>query len=113
MMSNYVIAVYVNLWSFHVHGSHSVCLPKLGVTKAWLGGDLDVDDPRLRVNGSSQSLCHCSIGYSPLHTSDLATKAYPYKRNQEHKQELEERNQNYIDHEVGSHKLMNDDTVQW
>jgi hypothetical protein len=32
--------------------------------------------------------------------------------NQEHNQEQEERNQNCIDHEVGSHKLMNDNTVQ-
>jgi hypothetical protein len=32
MMSNYVIVVYVSLRSWHVHGSHSVCLPKLGVT---------------------------------------------------------------------------------
>jgi hypothetical protein len=28
----YVIAVYVNFWSWHVHGSHSVYLPKPGVT---------------------------------------------------------------------------------
>ena len=34
-------------------------------------------------------------------------KAYPCKRNQEHKQEHEVRNQNCIDHEVGSHKPMN------
>jgi hypothetical protein len=77
-----------------------------------LGRDLDVDDPRLRANGSSQSLHHCSIGYHPWHMSDLTTKAYPGKRNQEHKQEQKERNQNYIDHEVGFHKLMNDNTVQ-
>jgi hypothetical protein len=32
MMSNYVIVVYMSFWSWHVHGSHSVCLPKLGVT---------------------------------------------------------------------------------
>jgi hypothetical protein len=32
MMSNYVTAVYVNCWSWHVHGSHSVCLLKPGVT---------------------------------------------------------------------------------
>jgi hypothetical protein len=36
-------------------------------------------------------------------------KAYPCKRNQEHKQEHEVRNQNCIDHEVGSHKPMNDE----
>jgi hypothetical protein len=28
----YVTAVYVNNWSWHVHGSHSVCLLKPGVT---------------------------------------------------------------------------------
>jgi hypothetical protein len=28
-----------------------------------LDGDLDVDDPRLRVNGSSQSLHQSSVGY--------------------------------------------------
>jgi hypothetical protein len=71
-----------------------------------LGGDLDVDDPRLRENGSSQSLHHCSIGYHPWHTSDLAMEAYPYKLNQEHKQEQEEHNQNCVDYEMGSHKLM-------
>jgi hypothetical protein len=49
----------------------------------------------------------------PWHTSDLITKAYPCKCNQEHKQEQEERNQNCIDHEVGFHKPMNDDTVRW
>jgi hypothetical protein len=32
MMSNYVITVYVSFWSWHVHGSHSVYLPKPGVT---------------------------------------------------------------------------------
>jgi hypothetical protein len=32
MMSNYAIAVYVNFWSWHIHGSHSVYLLKLGVT---------------------------------------------------------------------------------
>jgi hypothetical protein len=32
MMSSYVTAVYVNSWSWHVHGSHSVCLLKPGVT---------------------------------------------------------------------------------
>jgi hypothetical protein len=40
-------------------------------------------------------------------------KDYPCKLNQEHKQEHEEYNQNCIDHEVGSHKPMNDDTVRW
>jgi hypothetical protein len=40
-------------------------------------------------------------------------KAYPCKRNQEHKQEQKERNQNCIDYEVGSHKSINDDTVWW
>jgi hypothetical protein len=30
-----------------------------------LSGDLDVDDPRLRANGSSQSLYHGSVGYHP------------------------------------------------
>jgi hypothetical protein len=39
-------------------------------------------------------------------------KSYPCKRNQEHKQEQKRRNQTSIDHEVGSHKLMNNDTVQ-
>jgi hypothetical protein len=36
MMSNYVNIVYVSFWSWHVHGSHSVCLPKPGVTVAAL-----------------------------------------------------------------------------
>jgi hypothetical protein len=38
----------------------------------------------------------------PRNHYTTSTKAYPYKRNQEHKQEQEERNQNYIDHELGS-----------
>jgi hypothetical protein len=33
MMFIYVIAVHVNFLSWHVHGSHSICLPKPGVTK--------------------------------------------------------------------------------
>jgi hypothetical protein len=41
---------------------------------------------------------------------DLATKAYPYKRNQEHKQE-QEMQSNKHSYEMGSHKLMNGDTV--
>jgi hypothetical protein len=53
-----------------------------------------------------------SIGYHPCHTSDLTTKDYPYKRNQEHKQEQEEHNQNCTDYELGSHKPMNDDTIR-
>jgi hypothetical protein len=32
MMSSYVTVVYVNCWSWHVHGSHLVCLLKPGVT---------------------------------------------------------------------------------
>jgi hypothetical protein len=79
----------------------------------WLGGDLDVDDLRLRANDSPQSLHHCSIGYHPWHTSDLATKAYPCKLNQEHKQKQVEHNQNCVDYELGSHKPMNDDIVWW
>jgi hypothetical protein len=35
--------------------------------------------------------------------SDLTMKDYPCNRNQEHKQEHEEHNQNYIGHEVGYH----------
>jgi hypothetical protein len=73
----------------------------------WLGGDLDVDDPRLQANGSSQSLHQGSVGYHPLHMSDLTTKVYPCKRNQEHKQEQVEHNQTCVDYELGSHKPMN------
>jgi hypothetical protein len=46
-----------------------------------IGGELDVDEPRLRTNGTSQSLHHYSIAYHPCHTDDLTTKAYPCKRN--------------------------------
>jgi hypothetical protein len=55
---------------------------------------------------------HCSVGYHPCHMSDLAKKAYPCKRNQEHKQEQEEHNQSCVDYELESHKLMSDDTVR-
>jgi hypothetical protein len=54
-----------------------------------IGGELDVDDPRLRRNRTPQSLHHCSVDYHPCHINDLAMKAYPCKRNQEHKQEQE------------------------
>jgi hypothetical protein len=46
----------------------------------------------------------------------LATKAYPCKRNQEHKEERKEHNQNCIDYKLGSHKPMNDiktQTLMW
>jgi hypothetical protein len=75
-----------------------------------IGGELDVDDPRLRTNRTPQSLHHCSVGYHPRHTNDLATKAYPCKRNQEYKQE-QEMQSNRLDYEVESHKPMNGDTV--
>jgi hypothetical protein len=42
-----------------------------------IGAELDVDEPRLRTNGTSQSLHHYSIGYHPWHMDDLAMKAYP------------------------------------
>jgi hypothetical protein len=32
MVSNYVIAMYVSFWSWHIHSSHLVCLLKPGVT---------------------------------------------------------------------------------
>jgi hypothetical protein len=32
MMSCYIIVVYVNFLSWHVHGSHLICLIKPGVT---------------------------------------------------------------------------------
>jgi hypothetical protein len=44
--------------------------------------------------------------------NDLATKAYPCKRNQEHKQE-QEMHSNRPDYKVESHKPMNGDTVRW
>jgi hypothetical protein len=75
-----------------------------------IGRELDVDDPRLRTNRTPQSLHHCSVGYHPCHMNDLAMKAYPYKRNQEHKQE-QEMQSSRLDYEMGSHKPMNGDPV--
>jgi hypothetical protein len=43
MMSNYVIAVYVSFRSWHVHGSHSVCLPKPGATESYLSLRIDLN----------------------------------------------------------------------
>jgi hypothetical protein len=43
--------------------------------------------------------------------SYLTIKAYPCKRNQEHKQEQKERNQKCVDYELGSNKPMNGDIV--
>jgi hypothetical protein len=39
MMSSYVTVVYVNCLSWHVHGSHLVCLLKPGVTIYSRGSD--------------------------------------------------------------------------
>jgi hypothetical protein len=50
-------------------------------------------------------------GHISLSMSYLTTKAYPSKRNQEHKQEQEECNQNCVYYELGSHKPMNGNTV--
>jgi hypothetical protein len=75
-----------------------------------IGGELDVDEPRLRMNRTSQSPQHCSIAYHTCHMNDLAMKAYPCKRNQEHKQE-QEMQSNKLDYEMGSHKPTNSDTV--
>jgi hypothetical protein len=75
-----------------------------------IGGQLDVDELKLRTIGTSQSLHHCSIGYHPCHTEDLTMKAYPCKRNQEHKQK-QEMQSNKIGYEMGSHKPLNSDTV--
>jgi hypothetical protein len=44
----YVTAVYVNCWSWHVHGSHSVCLLKPGVTVIRCN-DGRTTDPRRRA----------------------------------------------------------------
>jgi hypothetical protein len=38
----YVIVVYGNLWSWHVHGSHLVCLPKSGVTLVQCSADRSI-----------------------------------------------------------------------
>jgi hypothetical protein len=76
-----------------------------------IGGELDVDDPRLRTNRTSQSLHHYFIGYHPCHMNELTMKAYPYKRNQEYKQEQEMKS-NRLDYEMESHKPMNCDTVR-
>jgi hypothetical protein len=75
-----------------------------------IGGELDVDNPRLRTNRTSQSLHHCFVGYHSCHTNDLTMKAYPCKRTQEHKQE-QEMQSNRLDYEMESHKPMNDDPV--
>jgi hypothetical protein len=65
-----------------------------------IGGELDVDELRLRTNIISQSLHHCSVGYHPCHTDDPAMKAYPCKRNQEYKQE-QEMQSNKLDYKMG------------
>jgi hypothetical protein len=50
MMSNYVIVVYMNFWSWHVHGSHSVCLPKSDV----IGSNPGYDGRRAGDTGRSR-----------------------------------------------------------
>jgi hypothetical protein len=68
----------------------------LRVSIIWLGGDFDVDDPRLQANVSLQSLHRCSIDH-PCHTSDLASKTYPCKCNQEHKLKDQKGNQRVVE----------------
>jgi hypothetical protein len=73
-----------------------------------IGGELDVDETRIRMKQNlaiTTPLLHWSS-----HTDDLAMKAYPCKRNQEHKQE-QEMQSNKLDYEMGSHKPMNGDTI--
>jgi hypothetical protein len=76
-----------------------------------IGGQLNVNEPRLQMIGTSQSLHHCSVGYHPCHTDDFTTKAYPCKRNQEHKQEQEMQSKK-LGYKMGSHKPMNGDTAR-
>jgi hypothetical protein len=91
------------LWLLQRHGDRRLSPDLPRGTVNLIGGELDVDDPRLQTNRTPQSLHHCSVGYHPCHMNDLATKAYPCKRN------LEQSNR--LDYEMGSHKPMNGDTV--
>jgi hypothetical protein len=76
-----------------------------------IGGELDVDEPGLRMNRTLQSLHYCSVGYHPCHTDDLAMKVHPCKSNQEHKQEQKMQSNN-LGYKMGSHKPMNGGTVR-
>jgi hypothetical protein len=75
----YVTAVYVNNWSWHVHGSHSVCLLKPGVTELPLRGGFSwqtkegsntqgMDGAFLRSSDAPPSLwkLHCLLDPSHL-----------------------------------------------
>jgi hypothetical protein len=53
MMSSYVTVVYVNCWSWHVHGSHSVCLLKPGVKATLL------------KNGERANISGCQFSFNP------------------------------------------------
>jgi hypothetical protein len=75
-----------------------------------IGGELNVDEPRLRTNRTLPSLHHCSIGYHPFHMDDLAMVAYPCKRNKKHRQE-QDMQSNKLDHNIGSHKPINGNTI--
>jgi hypothetical protein len=56
-----------------------------------LSGDLDVDDPRLWMNDTSQSLHHCYVRYKPMRTQlELDKKDNSCKCNWEHKHEQED-----------------------
>jgi hypothetical protein len=57
MKSNYVIAVYASFWSWHVHGSHLVCLPKPGLT------------------------CSCKYSWRPSETKGRWTGRFIWRRN--------------------------------
>jgi hypothetical protein len=66
----YVTAVYVNCWSWHVHGSHSVCLLKPSVTHLFLKTYLKRTS-RLSVFRLEQSWDWWLIGkFSRVHMSE-------------------------------------------
>jgi hypothetical protein len=68
----YVTSVYVNYWSWHVHGSHSVCLLKPGVTAAFAACP---QQPRHGLCASLASLPHARP--APLCPSSQPCAASP------------------------------------
>jgi hypothetical protein len=84
-----------------------------------IGGDLDIgEEDSEQTIITLQSLHHSSVGYQHMCTRvDLTKKAYPYKCNQEHKQEHERMQlnlqMNVLTHECGVLQIVERRNCSW
>jgi hypothetical protein len=76
----YVTAVYVNNWSWHVHGSHSVCLLKPGVTGAISRAQPESSPAATVTSKFSRAGTHAviSLTVSPTDVVGMRSRCYPW-----------------------------------